>query len=575
MQEFLHDPIFDLHLGADAVIDGAAASPLAIILPLAAALVLSMVVIPIMVRFAPWLGMIDQPDPRKVHTAPIPRVGGVGIFVGAMVPIVLLLPIDQTLVAFIFGALVLFGFGVLDDCKELGHYVKFIGQFIAVITVVYYGDVFVTWLPFMDGEPLPEAIGRPFTVIAIVGMINAINHSDGLDGLAGGVSLLSLGGMAYLAYLAGGTTVSTIALATVGGLLGFMRFNTHPARIFMGDGGSQFLGYALGILAVLLTQEVNPVLSPALPLLLLGLPIADILAVFAQRIHHKMNWFRASRNHIHHRLLDLGFHHYESVIGIYSVQALLVFSAVMMPYTSDALILVTYLGVVSLVFVFLYMAERSGWHVREASEEALLDEVIKSAKKSPGLLALSFGVVLYGISAFLVAGALFSTTIPVDFTLAATSLLALLVLRLMVGSRAWYLPLRLLSYVTVVFVVYLLNTYQPALFSGFDPITYIFFGVLVVAIALSVRGEEAKEFNVTPMDYLIALVVLGIAILAKGDMVNSGIMAIALKTIIMFYGCEVILTRMKSRWNVFTISVLVSLSIISVRGAMLNFLQGA
>ena len=180
-------------------------------------------------------------------------------------------------------------------------------------------------------------------------------------------------------------------------------------------------------------------------------------------------------------------------------------------------------------------------------------------------------MVLYGISAFLIAGSIISTSIPVDFTLAATALLVLLVLRLMMGSRVWYLPLRLLSYVTVVFVVYLLNTYQPAQLSGMDPITYVFFGVLMMAIALSIRLEEVKEFTVTPMDFLIALVVLGIAVLAKGKIVDTGMMAIALKAIIMFYGCEVILTRMKSRWNVFTVSVLASLLIISVRGVMLNF----
>jgi UDP-GlcNAc:undecaprenyl-phosphate GlcNAc-1-phosphate transferase len=488
-----------------------------------------------------------------------------------MVPVVLLLPIDQTLVAFVFGALVLFGFGVMDDCKELGHYVKFIGQFIAVIAVVYYGDVYVSLLPFMGGEPVSAFVGKPFTVLAIVGMINAINHSDGLDGLAGGESLLSLGGIVFLAYLAGGTTVAIIALATVGGLLGFMRFNTYPARIFMGDGGSQFLGYTLGVLAVLLTQEVNPVLSPALPLLLLGLPIADILAVFAQRIYHKMNWFRASRNHIHHRLLDLGFHHYESVMVVYSVQALLVLCAVLMPYESDAVLLATYLLVVSAVFVSLYVAERGGWHLRVGNERALLEEVIESATHNTGLLAIPFGVVFYGVSAFLIGGSLFSTSIPVDFTLLAAALFVVMTLRLMMGDRVWYLPLRLLAYVTVVFVVYLFNTYQPAQLSGLDPITYIFFGVLVAAIALSIRLEEVREFHVTPMDYLVTLAVLGTAVLAKSGIVDAGMMAIALKTIIMFYACEVILTRMKNRWNVFTVSVLASLLIISVRGAMLNF----
>ncbi len=186
MHDIFHDPIIDLQLGAEAVADGARGSPLTFILPLIAALVLSMVIIPIMVRLAPRLGMMDKPDPRKVHAIPIPRVGGVGIFFGALIPIVLLLPIDQTLVAYLFGALVLFAFGVMDDCKELGHYVKFIGQFIAVIAVVYYGDVYVSLLPFMGGEPVSALVGKPFTVIAIVGMINAINHSDGLDGLAGG-----------------------------------------------------------------------------------------------------------------------------------------------------------------------------------------------------------------------------------------------------------------------------------------------------------------------------------------------------------------------------------------------------
>jgi UDP-GlcNAc:undecaprenyl-phosphate GlcNAc-1-phosphate transferase len=294
------EPIIDLHIGdLTNLPSSASGDALAFLLPLLTALVISMAIIPLMVRLAPVLGMIDQPDPRKVHAVPIPRVGGVGIVIGALLPVLLLLPLDQSLIAYLFGAFVMLGFGTWDDSCELGHYVKFIGQFIAVLAVVYYGDVYVTHLPFMGGEPISGMVGRPFTVIAMVGMINAINHSDGLDGLAGGESLMSLLCIAWLSWVSGGTTTTIVALATVGGLLGFLRFNTHPARIFMGDGGSQFLGFTLGYLAVVLTQDVNPALSPALPLLILGLPIADILAVFAQRIYHKMNWFRASRNHIH------------------------------------------------------------------------------------------------------------------------------------------------------------------------------------------------------------------------------------------------------------------------------------
>ena len=198
--------------------------------------------------------------------------------------------------------------------------------------------------------------------------------------------------------------------------------------------------------------------------------------------------------------------------------------------------------------------------------------LFRSATRNRRLLAIPFGVVIYGISAFLVAGALASTTIPYDFTLVAAALLVLLVLRLVLGGRVWYFPLRLLAYVTVVFVVYLFNTYQPSQLSGFDPFTYIFFGVLVVAIALSIRLRDVGDFKVTPMDFLVALLVISIAVLIREGVVESRAMAIALKTIILFYGCEVILNRMEKRWNVFTVSVLGSLLIISVRGAMLSLM---
>ena len=569
----LNQPLIDLHLGdlTGAAVVHPGVPPVTLIMPLIVSLVISMVVIPIMVRLAPSLGMIDRPDPRKVHAVPIPRVGGVGIVLGALLPVMLLLPLDPSLKAYLFGAMVLFGFGVMDDCRELGHYVKFIGQFIAVIAVVYYGDVFVTHLPFMGGEPVSSAVGRPFTVFAMVGMINAINHSDGLDGLAGGESMLSLAGIAYLSYLAGGATVLLIAFATIGGLFGFMRFNTHPARIFMGDGGSQFLGYTLGFLAVLLTQKVNPALSPALPALLLGLPIADILAVFAQRVYHRMNWFRATKNHIHHRLLELGFQHHESVVIVYSVQALLVFCAVLMPYEADTLILGLYAVVVAAVFGFLYTAERSAWRRRREDDRASVEGFFHSVRQSSRLLSMAYGVVFVGISVFMLAGAFIATTIPSDFTRAAMVLFVLLLVRLLAGYHLPFLPLRLVVYVAIVFVVYLTNTYQPAYLAGTDPVTYTFFGVLMAGIALTIRYANGGGFNVTPMDFLVVMAVLALAVMANSGMVNANITAVALKTIILFYGAELILGRMKQRWNLFTVSVLVSLLVIGVRGLMTNF----
>jgi UDP-GlcNAc:undecaprenyl-phosphate GlcNAc-1-phosphate transferase len=406
----------------------------------------------------------------------------------------------------------------------------------------------------------------------MVGMINAINHSDGLDGLAGGESLLSLGCIVWLSYLAHGTAVSLIALATIGGLFGFMRFNTYPARIFMGDGGSQYLGFTLGYLVVLLTQQVNPVLSPALPALILGLPVADIIVVLAQRIYHRMNWFRATRNHIHHRLLDLGFYHHESVMIVYSLQALLVLCAVGMPYESDALIAGIYLAVVTTLFVSLYVAERRGWRIHAGNGEARADAAVESTRHGQWATAASYRLVYYGISVFLMTGVLVATKVPIDFTVAGIVLFVLLLFRLLLGYRMWHLPLRLLLYTTIVFVVYLGNTYQPSFLVGADPLTYLFFGVLTASIGFLIRMSGEAGFNITPMDYLVVLVILGLALLARAGVVDAGMMAFILKSAILFYGCELILARMERRWNVFTVSVLISLLVIGVRGLILNVL---
>jgi len=317
------------------------------LLSIVMAMVISMSITPIMVRVANRLGMIDKPSLRKVHKTPIPRVGGIGIVLGAVIPVLLWVPLDTFLQAYLFGAIVLLIFGIWDDARELGHHIKFLGQLIAVLGVVYYGNVYIDHLPLLDFELNPDYVGKPFTVFLMVGVINAINTSDGLDGLAGGLSLLSLGCIAYLSFMAEGQAVLIIALASLGGVFGFLRYNTYPAKVFMGDSGSQFLGFTLAYLAVQLTHDVNSVLSAALPALILGLPVIDIISVIVQRVYKGEKWYHAHKDHIHHRFLRLGFDHYEAVVLIYSIQTLFVVSAVFLAYESDLLILSIVLGVFS------------------------------------------------------------------------------------------------------------------------------------------------------------------------------------------------------------------------------------
>jgi len=536
------------------------------LLLLVVAISISMALIPLMIRLAPTLGMMDKPDPRKVHAMPIPRVGGVGIVLGALLPLAFWLPWNDLTLSYLMGSVVLLVFGIWDDIAELGHYVKFIGQFIAVLTVVFHGDLYISYLPFMGMEPIGETVGKVFTVIAMVGVINAINHSDGLDGLAGGESLLSLGGIAYLASQADDTVVTLIAVATMGGVFGFLRFNSHPARVFMGDGGSQFLGFTLAFLVAYLAKVTNPALSPALPALLLGLPVVDILSVLVRRLRGGMNLFKATKNHVHHRLLELGFYHYESVMVIYSVQVTLVLAGVLMPYESDALIIGFYLLVCSTVFVGLKLAEDRHLKVHRGKSGTLLGRLVEGFNVDGPVMALNYGLMQMLLSVFLFAGAVLVVDVPADLSLAASALFVALSLRLWLGHRVWFLYMRLILFVAVAFSAYLLEFYPPAGWDGFSPVYHWFLGVLAVAVVLAVRFSEDDFFRATPLDYLMVLIVLIFALMSEVGYVDSSAITMVLQLIVLFYAVEVTLKRMRSRVNVFTITALISLGILVGRG---------
>lgn len=530
------------------------------------ALAISMAIIPVMVRLAPRLGMIDLPDPRKVHVVPIPRAGGIGIVLGALVPIAMWAPWDPLLVAYMFGALTLLLFGIWDDIKELGHYVKFLGQFIAVIPVVYFGDLYVTHLPFMGLEPLPASIGKPFTVMAMMGMINAINHSDGLDGLAGGMSLLSLSCMAYLAYLADGALVILIALATLGGVFGFLRYNTHPARVFMGDGGSQFLGFTLGFLAVFLVEKVDSAISPAAVALILGLPIVDILAVFVQRVYHKMNWFRASKNHIHHRLLELGFDHYESVVIIYSVQIIFIVSALFLLYESDLLILSIYGGVCALVFLFLIIAERKGWRAHRSSRASKLAAAISRVKQNKVFVGLPVWYVATTIPLAFILISLWADHIPRDFGSISAVLGAILIAVIMLRGNSNSIITQGISYITGAFVIYLETKFLGQRGPFMEAIELAYFVSLALAIGFAVRYDNKADFRTTPMDYLVIVTVLfaGYLLNSLPEKTYLGLMAV--KLVILFYGCELLFSRMGRKWSMLNVTSIATLAILAVRG---------
>lgn len=289
---------------------------------------------PILIKYAAYLGMLDKPDVRKIHQQAIPRCGGIAIAFGAFLAILFLVKDNRLCYSLMAGGLIIIVFGFLDDIFNLHYKWKFLGQLIATLVVISQG-IYLHELPFMGIEDAPWWISYPLTALFVIGVTNAVNLADGLDGLAAGVMLLTLAFIAIFSVNAGGMDVAVMALAISGGLIGFLKYNTYPAIVFMGDLGSQLIGFMAVNLSILLTQDVNQAMNPALPVLILGLPILDTLSVMVLRISSGLSPFAPDNRHIHHKLMHYGLKHPQAVAIIYILQSIFLLAATFLKYAPD------------------------------------------------------------------------------------------------------------------------------------------------------------------------------------------------------------------------------------------------
>ena len=318
---------------------------------------------------------MDVPNHRKVHSCPMPKSGGIAMALGALIPVLLWAPGGEFVRAVLIGAGIVVFFGLMDDFRDLGYKAKFTGQCAAALIVIIYGGVKIKSLGMLlPGDMLlSDWLAIPLTLIVIVGVTNAVNLSDGLDGLAGGSSLLSFLCIGYLAYLGENIVIAMMSVAVIGAIFGFLRFNTYPANLFMGDSGSQLLGFS-GITLLLALAQGNTPLSPILPLIVLGFPVLDTLTVMSERLAEGRPPFIADKNHFHHKLMRLGFFHTEAVFIIYILQAFLVTCALLFRFYSEWFLLTGYLICSGLILSGFFIADRSHWKFKRYD---LLDTFIK------------------------------------------------------------------------------------------------------------------------------------------------------------------------------------------------------
>lgn len=335
------------------------------LLAMAVAAAVSFASTPLVKTLAYKVGAIDVPkDNRRMHKVPIPRLGGLAIFLAFLLSVLVFAEIDRQMQGILLGAVMIVILGVMDDIMALKALPKLLVQIAAAAVAVYHGCVIQFFSnPNVFSETTYINLGwlsYPVTIIWIVAITNAVNFIDGLDGLAAGVSAISTAALTVIALMVAETNVAIILSALFGACLGFLPYNMNPAKIFMGDTGATFLGFMLATVSVTGLFKMYAIISFAVPFLILGVPIFDICFAFLRRIAKGQSPMTADRGHFHHRLIDMGFSQKQSVAIAYMLTAILGLAAVLLTSSGElkALILIGAIFVVGAIGVKLIFAVR-------------------------------------------------------------------------------------------------------------------------------------------------------------------------------------------------------------------------
>ena len=327
---------------------------------------LALAITPVVIWLAHRLNVVDVPGPRSSHSKPIPRFGGISIFVATMCLVVPVLLLSNTIgdtfrkilpkvVVILFAATFMFAVGLLDDIKHLRARIKLLAQLAAAIAVCCAG-IRIESVAVADRLTLDFGwFSWPLTLLWIVGITNAVNFCDGLDGLAAGISTVACGVIAVFAVQSGQVVMAVLMLALLGSLSGFLLFNFNPARVFMGDCGSLFLGFTIAASSIMCASKSSALVGLALPVLALGIPIFDTLFSMLRRFLQRRSIFAPDRSHFHHRLLDLGLNQRHVVIAAYGVTLLITGLGMFMMVTRDISSLVIFFCIILLLLLTFHV----------------------------------------------------------------------------------------------------------------------------------------------------------------------------------------------------------------------------
>lgn len=356
----------------------------------AVAFCFTMLCVPLARKIAEKIGAIDVPkDTRRMHKVPTPRLGGLAVFLGFLVSVLCFCEITKEMIGLLCGSVIIVILGIFDDSHDLSAKLKLVVQIIAALVTIYIGDIKINFFTnpniFSNDKILllSDWISVPCTVLWIVAITNAVNLIDGLDGLAAGVSTIAAVSLVFIASMVDEPAIALIAIIIAGACLGFLPFNFRKKKkIFLGDTGATFLGYALAVLSVQGGFKSYAVISFAVPVLIFGLPIFDTAFAMLRRVLTGRSPMSPDRGHIHHRLVDMGFSQKQSVFILYAMSGVLGLTAVVLAESGAMRALLLLIGVLIVIFTgSLFTKNRRAGNKQPPQEENItvtLDKIDKT-----------------------------------------------------------------------------------------------------------------------------------------------------------------------------------------------------
>lgn len=514
------------------------------------ALLVTFFLVPPVMNLAVRIGGVDKPDERKIHSGDTPRLGGIAIFCGFLFTIIFFVDIDRQIKGFLSGAVIIFLTGFADDVMSLRPRHKLLGEVFAALVAVISGGVHLVSLgdPFELGQINLGYFAIPFTIFALVGVMNAINLIDGLDGLAGGVSALACMAFGVIAWKTDNVHLIPVVVALLGALCGFMRYNTYPARIFMGDSGSLLLGYCMGFCSVMLLNNAKTAISIATPVIILAIPILDTLVVMIQRIRRGEHAFSPDKTHLHHRLLDIGFGHKFTVIIVNTVTYLLSVVAIFFYGAKDGYLLTFLICFTVIFYCVLNLLNRDRLQKKDSIlnnnspiiESGTFRTVIKISKYL--LICMKYLMIL------VLALPVFIPPVYPQLITIVAGILAIVLFALFVMSKQWSDQiLQCTVYGAGALAIVVIEIYgDTTQLFGASILLYshVLFALLLVAVLFKMfLRQRIQHLMTTPLDYFVLFVVVSAPLLPSEVTSKYHVLTIAAKSLILFLGYNLVLVR--------------------------------